>query len=283
MNMDPIYSRPGLYDEALPRYIFDGSSDEELLHEELTRLTRNGPAGRVLELGCGTGRMTRIIRDFSENVTCIDSSITMLEAFRARYPALKAIHTDARTLIDKASNADPVQRFDLIVACWSLNYPLLECFETNTGSAIVPRDVREGYHDAMAFLRGLVGVLSSGGRLVAFFFDPDSAEQRFVTDTWESVAPFPGTGRNYTRELLLRYLSSADGVTTTRHHAGQLHSRDLAHAEQWFLDGHFKSFPQLVRDREIQGAIRDFLTRHAHEDGSIQVPAGVYVTTFTRS
>jgi hypothetical protein len=116
-----------------------------------------------------------------------------------------------------------------------------------------------------------------------FFFDPDSAEQQFVTEVWEPVAPFPGTGRDFTRRILLNHLADAEGTTATNHYTGNLRSPDRTHAEQWFLDGHFKSFPTLVHDHGIRDTVGDFLAHHTRDDGSVQVPVGVYVTTFSRS
>jgi SAM-dependent methyltransferase len=283
MAIEPIYDQPGLYDAVLPRYTFNNIADEELLRHALGQLTAAHPAQRVLELGCGTGRMTTIIRGFADELTCVDYSAAMLDTFQARYPDLTPIHTDAREFVERAHHQIPQPVFDLIAACWSLNYPLLACFETNTGTAIVPRDLDAGRRDAAGFLSAVTNLLAPGGHLLAFFFDPDSAEQRFVTDVWESVAPFPGTGRDFTRRLLLDHLQRCDGAVTTHHYNGRMLSPTLAHAEQWFLEGHFKSFPALAGTPEIRDTVRAFLINYTHDDGTVQVPAGVYVTTFTRS
>lgn len=282
MAIEPVYNRVGLYDDILPHYEFAGMTDENLLRHVLTPLVVNRGVTQALELGCGTGRMTSVLREFVATPTCVDHSAAMLAAFHTRHQDLTAVHADARRYVAEAGQQQPSQ-WQLIVACWSLNYPLLECFETNTGKAIVSRDLDEGKHDAAAFLTALTRLLAPGGHLLTFFFDSDSAEQRFVTDLWDPVAPFPGTGRDFTRRLLLNHLAASDGTTETRHYPGHMHSPDLNRAEQWFLDGHFKSFPELSGDHEIRATIRRFLANHVHNDGTVHVPAGVYVITFTRA
>lgn len=286
MTVDPIYAEPGLYDDVLPEYRFHGMSDVELLETELQHLPEPEHPGRALEIGCGTGRMTHALRAATlaaDHLTCIDSSATMLTAFRLQHLDLDPVQTDARTYVHEAATRTPAERFDLIAACWSLNYPLLECFERNTGTAIVQRDFDEGLRDAGAFLNDLTSVLAPGGHLLSVFFDPDSAEQAFITDIWETIAPFPGTGRDFTRRLLQDHLDNAAGTTLTAHHAGHSHARDLTQARNWFIQGHLKNFPALTTQDHVRSMIEEFLAQYVQEDGSVQVPVGVYVTTHTRT
>jgi SAM-dependent methyltransferase len=283
VTIEPIYDRPGLYDEVLPRYEFAGMADEELLTRELEQLLGGHPARRVLELGCGTGRMTGTIRRYARELMCVDNSAAMLSIFRTHHPDIIPVHADARDFVTNAHHGPAPPAFDLIVACWSLNYPLLACFETNTGKAIAPRDLQAGRDDAAAFLTTLVTLLTPGGHLLALFFDPDSPEQRLVTDIWETVAPFPGTGRDFTRQLLLDHLNTADGTVAMRHDDGHMVAPDIARAERWFLHGHLKSFPTLVDDPEIRDTVRVFLTRHTGDDGTVRVSAGIYMIAFTRA
>jgi SAM-dependent methyltransferase len=278
VTIESIYARPGLYDRALPRYEFSGATDEDLLRRELRQLAED-PVPAAVEIGCGTGRMTRILREHVTELTCVDASATMLAAFRKRNLGLTPVHADARDFLARARRSC----YGLAAAFWSLNYPLLACFETSTGGRIIARDPREGRADAAKLLTNLTGVLTPGGVLLVFFFDPHSAEQRFVTGLWETIAPFPGTGRDFTRQLLLDHLSRTPGELVTPYHPGHMVAPSLGRAETWFLDGHFRSFPGLADDPQIRRMVRAFLAGHQHTDGSVRVPAGMHIIRFTRA
>jgi SAM-dependent methyltransferase len=53
---------------------------------------------QVLELGCGAGRLTGYLAEIAEHVHGIDLSAAMVEACRARYPAVSAEVLDMRDL-----------------------------------------------------------------------------------------------------------------------------------------------------------------------------------------
>lgn len=57
-----------------------------------------GPPGRVLELACGTGEVTRLVHDLGHEVTALDFSEPMLDRARAEQagkPRLRFLHADA--------------------------------------------------------------------------------------------------------------------------------------------------------------------------------------------
>lgn len=275
MTADILYQQPQRYDDALPRYEFAGVSDEQLLQAELDRL--GGTRVRhALEIGCGTGRMTRVLRPYTDRLTCLDTSAPMIQALSAGQPDVTRIKADVRDYLADTSGTP----FDLVSAFWSLNYPLLSCFETNSGDQIVQRDLTDAQRDADTFLTDLTDALAPRGWLLAFFFDPDSAEQRFITNLWETVAPFPGTGRDFTRRLLIDHLHAAPGTVDVTYHDGQMIATDRDHALRWFLDGHLKGFPRLVDDPRTCSDVQTFLTGHEDADGAVRVPTGLYVISY---
>jgi SAM-dependent methyltransferase len=72
---------------------------------------REAFSGRVLELGCGAGRLTGYLIEFAREVHAIDVSPTMLDECRRRYPGATYALGDLRDLA--ALDAGP---FDVVVA-----------------------------------------------------------------------------------------------------------------------------------------------------------------------
>lgn len=62
---------------------------------ELLALLSPQPGERLLDIGCGTGHLTKQIAETGALVTGIDSSIQMIEAARQHYPDIEFIHGDA--------------------------------------------------------------------------------------------------------------------------------------------------------------------------------------------
>lgn len=101
--MDSLYDDAGLYDLVAPR-----DPDMERFYVE----TAGGPGRSVLELACGSGRITAPLAASGATVTGIDISPTMLERARAvlagRGLRAELVETDIRAL-------DLGRRFDTVV------------------------------------------------------------------------------------------------------------------------------------------------------------------------
>lgn len=282
----PVYDIDGAYDRLLLEYHFDGQTDEELLATHLDRITDGRPL-TVLELGCGTGRMTTVLLGHSSDLICVEPSDAMLAAFRRRHPHLDPMLADARTAVDDLASRKPSAAFDLVAAFWSLNYPLLSCFETNDGQRITPLEHTTGLSNAHAFLHQLMTLVAPGGHLLAFFFDTESAEQRLVTRLWERIAPFPGTGRDYTRTLLLDTLQTAHnaGAGTLHHHHVHGYAGDASPqaARDYILRQHLRGFPGLADAPEIQTQVAAFVDEHTASNGIVRIPAGMHLIDWHRA
>jgi trans-aconitate methyltransferase len=98
------------------------------------------PGERVLDLGCGTGQLTKAIADAGALVVGIDSSPAMVEAARAQYPELEFVEADAR----------------------SFSFP--EAFD-----AVFSNAVLHWVLDAESVVRRVSDSLRPGGRFVAEF------------------------------------------------------------------------------------------------------------------
>lgn len=72
------------------------------------------PGQRVLELGCGTGLMTKILVERGATVTAVDRSAPMLARARRREPAATYIETDLRTY-------RPTEAYDRVILSYVIH------------------------------------------------------------------------------------------------------------------------------------------------------------------
>jgi SAM-dependent methyltransferase len=71
---------------------------------------------RILDVGCGTGRLARLLGEEAREVVGIDASLRMIEQARSSQPS--TVRFEVRSLFD----LDPSERFDAVVACYVLHH-----------------------------------------------------------------------------------------------------------------------------------------------------------------
>lgn len=77
-----------------------------------------GRVGSLLEIGCGEGHQTQVLRELADEVHGIDVSPTAIERARGRVPGARFAATDLQAQPWGAER----HRFDLVVACEVLYY-----------------------------------------------------------------------------------------------------------------------------------------------------------------
>lgn len=95
------------------RLRFDGPSGEWVNQRELAMVTSLlPPSGKILDLGCGTGRLSLYLQDLGYEVVAIDSSAEMLAVARSKEGGKRV------TWLQGDAFALPVQHgsFDVVVA-----------------------------------------------------------------------------------------------------------------------------------------------------------------------
>ncbi|SHH57175.1 class I SAM-dependent methyltransferase [Halobaculum gomorrense] len=138
-----------LYDAAMP------PAHAEDLRAGLAFAHR--PIERVVDLGGGTGRASRTLRDLGIDATVVDYSAGMLR--RARDDGLAAVRADAATLPVRDAGVD----------------------------AVVVTDALHHFPDPEAAVREVARTLAPGGVLVVREFDPSTRRGRALA-ALESVA-----------------------------------------------------------------------------------------------
>ncbi|WP_280379493.1 class I SAM-dependent methyltransferase [Nocardia wallacei] len=280
------YADAHVYEDMLPPHYYQGREDIDLIRDHLRHTYGEHPQHkrfRVLDLGCGPGRITTALAPYAATLMGTDKSAGMITQFRTQFPDAEAQHADTETVVHHL--AEQRRRFDLIGSFWSMSYPLLECFETTTADGVtVTHTLDTGTTRARTLLTRLIDLLAPEGRLVLLFFDAATAEQRLVTRLWERIHPFPGTGRDFTWHLLLQHLHDEEalgrGQLATRRLPGVAVTPNREAAMQWFRIGHLNSYPELVDDPEVLDEIATFTRAHEHDDGRVLIPSGVHLIDF---
>ncbi|MFF3569231.1 class I SAM-dependent methyltransferase [Nocardia jiangxiensis] len=283
------YANAQVYEDMLPPHYYHGREDIDLVRDHLRNIYGNPHQHkglRVLDLGCGPGRVTSVLADYADTLTGTDKSSGMITQFSSQFPDAEAHCIDTETVV--AQFAGQHRRFDLIGSFWSMSYPLLECFETTSSDGVtVTSDLDTGTARAHTLINHLIDLLAPNGRLVMLFFDAATPEQHLVTRLWERIHPFPGTGRDFTWNLLLHELHDAEaagrGQLTTHRIPGIALTPNIDAALQWFRIGHLNSFGPLADDPEVIGEITEFARAHEHSDGRVLIPSGVHLVDFHTS
>ena len=100
-------SAAGLYQEARPEY-------PARLFDELVTAAGIGPADRLLEVGCATGKATLPLARRGLRITCLEIGAGLAAAARrnlAAFPAVEVLHADFETW-----DPPPGDAFDLVFA-----------------------------------------------------------------------------------------------------------------------------------------------------------------------
>ena len=143
--------------EAASVALYSLGSDELLLAatQEIVELLRGygvlGPKRRVLDLGCGSGRMEAALAREVEHIHGIDVSAEMVAAARRRTADLPNVSVDLSSGLDLQPHA--ASSFDLLLAVDSFPYV-----------------VQAGWELAIAMFREAGRVLRLGGDLVILHF-----------------------------------------------------------------------------------------------------------------
>jgi ubiquinone/menaquinone biosynthesis C-methylase UbiE len=100
-----------VYDESLPAHVV-----EHYLRKRTQYVSELGPAGSVLDVGCGTGALAKRLAARGYRVVGVDPSDGMLEVMRERSPEVEAVQASGTALPFEAD------RFDLVLTIATLHH-----------------------------------------------------------------------------------------------------------------------------------------------------------------
>lgn len=110
-----------LYDESLG---FLGSFEKD----EILKMFQDLKGKKVLDLGCGTGRLIRDIRNYGGTVVAADISEEMLKIVEKKYPDVEMVCADAKNLPFNEGEFDVVVASFLIVHLKTLEQVFAEVY-----------------------------------------------------------------------------------------------------------------------------------------------------------
>lgn len=131
-----------VYDESLPPHVV-----EHYLRKRTSFVVRTCPAGRALDVGCGSGALAQRLVASGYEVVGVDPSEGMLEVLRRRRPEVTAFHASGTALPFRDDS------FDLVLSVAVMHH------------IADPQDVRQT-------LAEMVRVVRSGGRVLIWDHNP---------------------------------------------------------------------------------------------------------------
>jgi len=283
-----VYRSAAVYDGVLLPHFFVGFEDADLV-ARLMHQHYGPPDGAcdlsIVDLGCGTGRVTSRLQPYAGSLLAVDSSQSMIATFRALHRDADTWCVDIRDGVGRLLTEGRAGTFDVVGAFWSLSYPISECFEEVTADGV--RQVSDhavARERAGRLVGDIVSLVAPKGHLLVLYFDPGTREQRLVTRLWERIAKFPYDRRAHTRQLLIDELRAAEdrgeGWLTYSRLGGVAMAPDREAARAWFDHLHLKDVPALVNDPEVQQMIEQFVEECVQPSGQVAIPSGVYVMDF---
>lgn len=107
------------WDEYAPFYDWENAQTLGRRDVSFWRRVAATAAGEVLELGCGTGRVTVPLEKSGVRVVGVDRSQPMLDRLRSRAPRVRAVRADIRSLPFESS------RFSMVLAPYGILQSLI--------------------------------------------------------------------------------------------------------------------------------------------------------------
>lgn len=276
------YLVPEFYEKFRPRYVWKNiQSEESLIADVVANIVRVRPSRfpLAIELGCGTGRFTKVIAQFSEKLIAIDPSDLMVSHCRDLLRNITSCDVYCSSAEDIVTSGI-VSQAHLVTAFWSLSYPLQSFFELtleNDGRIVQKVTDAEAVKRADLFLKKLFSNYVCCTYLFIFFSD-ESEEQQWVTKKWQEIGILPGGSRNFTWLLLKKHLDrlNEEGhIVKCEIIEGWLNCPDEITLANVFLDHHLRGLTPLQtnRDELITELIEEMSRFRLEENGAFQVPA----------
>lgn len=248
-----LYLDSKYYERFIPPFNFDGKNDEEYLDSWLNENYSN--MGKTLELACGTGRMTKILNKYAQEIVGVDKSPKMLEAAKKRFegqPHIRLVLSDAYDYITEAIKSGEMSTFDSITSFWGINYMLHHDFIRidNNGEIIQslnPKEIKRAEEQAVMKLKRLLDCSKNGARYIFFHVRSDTDEQTINRKHWGRFnslfePPQKTPSQRIIESILSGYRAERKLEYSIKHIDGTVRFDNLETALETFLNFHSKGY-----------------------------------------
>jgi len=274
--LDPLY-----YEEILPPYEFQGKNDEQILEEYLKEQTKKqGHKFKLgLELGCGSGRGTKIIKKYCNKIVAVDLNEKMLEIAKQRNKDdtnIKFFHSEMLKFVKDNVN---IKKVDLVVSFWAINYSLNAEFAYRDPAKHIfkPNNPEEALKRCEENLSNLFRNISNNAKFIFFHYDPESEEQKIAHKCWEKIVPFPWNEKSPSLFALKKFFAKESSVNSCICKLNGINRLgNLNHAIEVFMNFHLHtSFNHHPLKDQILEIIKDGLKKFNKKN--IVIGAGVII------
>jgi SAM-dependent methyltransferase len=269
------YIYPKYYNQLIKKYVFKNKNDLEYLRSFVKKNII--PSTKILEIGPGTGRATKLVLDFDKNIdlTLLDLSDRLLKFCKKQFRSkpIKYIKSDA---IDYFLSSD--EQFNFIYSLWSFSHSIHQNLH-RLGMSKGKEKIRRGINNL------LTKNLNVGGYFFLIHFDSLSEEQRISIRQRKKdndVYRFDKQ-QSPSKQIIDKVLKELkkDGYVETKqkHLIGDpIHFKSLNEALEYYCNFHMEShFNKTKMINEVITDLTRNLKKHIKSDGTLSVKPGCFI------
>lgn len=276
------YLDPDYYEQLLKEYAFTGKTDLEIVAEKLDGYKLPAIIN-ILELGCGTGRVTQEIINKQKftHLDLVDLSELMMSKARVRFasnPQIAFHKSDSLEFLLRSN----LETYDLVVSLWSFSHSVHQTL------------IREGVERGtellrMALERLFTKLMKRGGKFLLIHFDSQSEEQTILMKQWRRIWPllnnFPEQSPSKVLlDVRFQELQSRGVINyTCRHLLGDPIVYDsMEQALEIFFNFHLESnLNNSSNLDEVMSDLRIYFTKFMQPSGQIAIRPGCFLFEIT--
>lgn len=271
------YINPEYYNTILKDYVFEQKTDLEHFKEWLNKVPIGN--GKVLELGCGSGRVTDVFLENIKNyksLTLLDLSKQMLDYCKVKYKDNDKISYVSSDTIEYLRTTQ--EKYDIVYTLWSFSHSVHQIFHTKglvSGKEYVKNSI----------LKFIKNNISNNGSFYLIHFDSLSDEQKILLKQWKKIYPTFERNDIQSPSLLLvdeifeELKREKCMVYNKRHFIGkEIEYADENEALEIFMNFHMESyFNENELLSNVIAELKEYFKKYSNEEGKIRIKPGCFI------
>lgn len=284
--VNALYSNIEYYEKLISQNKVVQNSDEDYLDCYLEENYQN--MGKVLELGCGTGRMTKILHKYAREIIAADKNSQMLDAAKKKFLGTSNVHfvlSEMDNYINNAIKTNEISKFNSITSFWGINYMLhYDFLRINPNGKLInaksPKEIKKAEVLATRKFKRLLEYSKSGTRLIFFHVRSDTEEQYITRKHLGKVnLLFTSNRKTPSHKIIEKTLSEMQKEKRLEYSIKYIDStvkfENLEMALEIFFNFHLKGYfnkrPECI---SIFNEIQNDLSGHMLHNGKVKLGTG---------